>query len=74
MKYSSVEPLTAKQERIHNEFTWYLVEVVGLKAPEHITESLERRAQIFARENVDASFTCVYDYSDTSFIQRILDD
>ena len=74
MVYSSVEPLTAKQEVIHNEFMWYLKDVVGLKAPEHITESLERRAQIFARENVDASFTCVYDYSDTSFIQRILDD
>lgn len=74
MVNSSVEPLTAKQEITHNEFTWYLVNIVGLKAPEHITESLERRAQIFARENVDASFTCVYDYSDTSFIQRILDD
>ena len=74
MVYSSVEPLTAKQEITHNEFTWYLADVVGLKAPEHITESLERRVQIFARENIDASFTCVYDYSNMSFIQRIFDD
>ena len=74
MVYSSVEPLTAKQEITHNEFTWYLTDVVGLKAPEHITESLERRVQIFARENIDTSFTCVYDYSNMSFIQRIFDD
>lgn len=74
MEYSSVEPLTAKQEIIHKEFTRYLVEVVGLKTPEHLTESLERRAQIFVRENINKSFTCVYDYSDTSFIQEILDD
>ena len=74
MVYSSVEPLTEEQKTTHNEFTWYLVDVVGLKTPEHLTESLERRAQIFARENIGASFTCVYDYSDTSFIQKILDD
>lgn len=72
VKYSKVEPLTAKQEIIHNQFKNYLVKVVGLKAPEHITESLERRVQIFIRENIDASFTCVYDYSDITFVQKIL--
>ena len=75
MVYSKVEKLTESQERMHDEFTIYLFEVVGRKGktPCHLTESLERRVQIFAREHVDSSFTCVYDYSDTNFLQKVLE-
>ena len=76
MVYSKVEPLTMSQQKMHDEFVWYLNSVANLKGktPTHLTESLERRVQIFARENVDTSFTCVYDYSDSSFLQRIFEN
>lgn len=75
MPHSRVEILNESQELMHNEFTLYLIRVAGRKGktPAHLTESLERRVQIFAREHVDPSFTCVYDYSDTNFLQRILE-
>lgn len=75
MKKSRVEPLNTSQQIKHDEFTSYLFTVAGLhgKTPSHLTESLERRVQIFAREHIDSSFTCVYDYSDTTFLQKILD-
>jgi Predicted restriction endonuclease len=75
MAYSNVEKLNESQELMHIEFTNYLIGVVGRKGktPAHLTESLERRVQIFAREHVNPSFTCVYDYSDTNFLQTILE-
>ncbi len=72
MPYSKVEKLTDKQQLVHNRFTNYLTSVVGLKTPNHQTESLERRVQVFVREKVDSSFTCVYDYQDISFLESLI--
>ena len=72
---SKVEKMNEHQKLMHEEFTNYLIGVVGRKGktPAHLTESLERRVQNFAREHVDSSFTCVYDYEDTVFLQNILE-
>ena len=39
MPYSKVEKLTDKQQLVHDRFTNYLTSVVGLKTPNHQTES-----------------------------------
>lgn len=71
---SKVEKLNEHQQLMHNEFANYLKYVIGRKGktPAHLTESLERRVQIFARKHIDHSFTCIYDYTDADFIQKIL--
>lgn len=66
--YSVVEHLTIAQQQVHDAFTNYLRTVCNLKAPEHLTESLERRTQIFIRQIVDSSFSCVYDCQDSTFL------
>lgn len=68
--YSLVEDLTVTQQQVHDDFTCYLVTVRNLKAPKHLTESLERRAQVFIRGCVDPSFSCVYDCKDTIFLSK----
>lgn len=70
MPYSKVEKLSDSQQQKHVEFTQYLTKVVGLKAPGHVTESLERRAQIFIREKIKSDFTCVYDTDDIRFLEK----
>ncbi len=75
MIFSKVEVLSQTQEQVRNEFKNYLFQIVGLrgKTPQHLTESLERRVQIFARQHVDSQFTCAYDYRDVTYIQQVLD-
>lgn len=72
MVYSKVEELTIAQERVHDEFTNYLTSVKGLKTPQHQTESLERRVQIFIRECIDPNFSCVYDCRDEKFLKTVI--
>lgn len=73
MPYSRVEQLTAEQKMVHDKFTNYLTSVTGLLAPNHQTESLERRVQIFVRERVDSGFKCVYDCHDISFLESLIE-
>lgn len=73
MEYSKKEQLTIVQEKVHDEFTNYLTSIVGLKAPHHQTESLERRVQIFIRECMNADFTCVYDCQDAEFLKMVIE-
>lgn len=75
MIYSKVEALTQSQEKIREEFVNYLRNVVGRKGktPVHLTDSLERRVSVFARENVDISFTCAYDYQTPELFELILE-
>lgn len=74
MVYSKVEALSPSQENTREAFISYLRNVVGRKGktPIHLTDSLERRIQIFARECVDPSFTCAYDYQDPVLFEQIL--
>ena len=74
MVYSKVEALSPSQENTREAFISYLRNVVGRKGktPIHLTDSLERRIQIFARECVDPSFTCAYDYQDSVLFEQIL--
>ena len=66
MAYSKKEQLTSVQEKVHVEFTNYLTSVVGLKAPHHQTESLERRVQIFIRmQRTSGTGTCFAKNSQT---------
>lgn len=73
MVYSKVEELTIAQQRKHDEFTNYLVSIKGLKTPQHQTESLERRVQIFIRECINPEFTCVYDCRDEEFLKSVVE-
>lgn len=75
MPHSEVEVLTISQEIIREEFVAYLRNVVGRrgKTPVHLTDSLERRVSVFARENGGyPEFTCVYDYQDVELLELIL--
>lgn len=73
MPYSKKEDLTEAQNRVHERFTNYLIDVVGLKTPHHQTESLERRVQIFIRERINSAFTCAYDNRDIQFLEGIIE-
>lgn len=67
---SVVLPLTPHQQKVHDVFTHYLLNVVNLKAPHHQTESLERRVNEFFRRCMgDSTFTSVYDCHNISFLQ-----
>lgn len=72
---SVVRQLTPHQQTVHDAFTNYLSNVVGLKAPKHQTESLERRVNQFILGCMeDPSFTHIYDCNDISFLQDALED
>ena len=71
--YSKKEELTIVQKKVQDRFTDYLTSVKGLKTPQHQTESLERRVQIFVRECINPDFTCVYDCRDEVFLKSVVE-